>query len=219
MASFSRKLATFLATGSIFAVCICNAADLPGWAYPIPPPGVKPPADDGSIRRVPDSKVGYTLTQVRDRFMAPDWHPQDHPKMPEVVARGRAPSVLACGFCHRANGPGGPENASLAGLPYAYIVQQMNEYKSGARSSALPKRLPQSLMISTSKAVTDEEVKEAATYFSSLKPRQNIRVVESTMVPKTQSGSWILEKSALNETEAIGQRIIELPEDVEQPVG
>ena len=112
MASFSRKLATFLATGSIFAVCICNAADLPGWAYPIPPPGFKPPADDGSIRRVPDSKVGYTLSQVRDRFVAPDWHPQDHPKMPEVVARGRAPNVLACGFCHRANGPGGPENRS-----------------------------------------------------------------------------------------------------------
>ena len=216
MASFSRKLATFLATGSIFAACSCDAIDLPNWAYPIPPSGFKLPADDGTIRRVPDSKVGYTLSQVRDRFMAPDWHPQDHPKMPEVVARGRAPNVLACGFCHRANGPGGPENASIAGLPYAYIVQQMNEYKSGVRSSALPARIPQSLMISTSKAVTDEDVREAATYFSALKPRRNIRVVESAMVPKTQSGNWIMEKSASNETEAIGLRIIELPEDVEQ---
>ena len=216
MALTFRALMILLAAAPLFAACPCRASELPSWAYPIPPPGFKPPADDGSIRRVPDSKMGYTLTQVRDRFMAPDWHPQDHPKMPEVVARGRAPNVLACGFCHRANGPGGPENASIAGLPYAYIVQQMSEYKSGVRSSALPARIPQSLMISTAKAVTDEEVKEAATYFSSLKPRRNIRVVESDIVPKTQSGNWIMEKTASNETEAIGQRVIELPEDVEQ---
>ncbi len=45
--------------------------------------------------------------------------------MPEVVARGREPEVFACGFCHRADGPGGPENANIAGLPAACIVQQM----------------------------------------------------------------------------------------------
>ena len=84
---------------------------------------------------VPGSKAGYTLTQLRDRFLAPDWHPADYPAMPEIVARGRKPDVFACGFCHRADGPGGPENANLTGLPRAYIVRQMADFKSGARNS------------------------------------------------------------------------------------
>jgi cytochrome c553 len=49
------------------------------------------------------------------------------------VAQGRKPAVFACGVCHRADGPGGPENANIAGLPAGYIVQQMADYKSGAR--------------------------------------------------------------------------------------
>ena len=89
----------------------------PAWAYPVNPPGYKPPPDDGTVRRVPGSKAGYTLTQLRDRFIAPNWHPDDYPAMPEIVASGRKPDVFACGFCHRADGPGGPENANLTGLP------------------------------------------------------------------------------------------------------
>ena len=47
----------------------------PEWAYPVNPPDFKPVPDDGSIRRVPDSTAGCTLSQVRDLFAAPDWHP------------------------------------------------------------------------------------------------------------------------------------------------
>jgi cytochrome c553 len=108
----------------------------PAWAYPVNPPEFKPAPDDGSTRRVPDSSAGFTLGQLRDLFSAPDWHPGDHPPLPEVVARGRKPDVFACGFCHRADGPGGPENASLAGLPAIYIVQQMADFASGARAGA-----------------------------------------------------------------------------------
>ena len=63
--------------------------------------------DDGSLRRVPDSDAAFTLTQVRDLFFAPDWHPGDHPPMPDIVARGRKPDVFTCGVCHRADGSGG----------------------------------------------------------------------------------------------------------------
>src|SRR5258706_139865 len=108
----------------------------PAWAYPITPPDFKPAPDDGVPRRVPNSSATYTLTQIRDRFIAPVWHPEDHPPLPPVVAHGRKPDVFACGFCHRADGPGGPENSALAGLPAGYIVQQMNDYKSGARRTA-----------------------------------------------------------------------------------
>ena len=95
----------------------------PGWAYPINPPGLKPAPDDGTPRRVPDSDAAFTLTQIRDLHFAPIWHPEDHPPLPDIVARGGTKDVLACGSCHRADGSGGPENAKLAGLPAAYIAQ------------------------------------------------------------------------------------------------
>ena len=46
----------------------------------------------------------------------------------------------------------------LAGLPAAYIVQQMADYRSGARRTAVPERLPAKLMIAVSQAVTPAEV-------------------------------------------------------------
>src|SRR5882724_5308370 len=117
----------------------------PAWAYPVNPPDFKPPPDDGTPRKVPDSALMLTLTQVRDLFYSPDWHPDDHPPQPEVVARGRRPDVFACGFCHRADGPGGPESANLMGLPAAYITQQIADFKSGARKSSVMGRIPMSL--------------------------------------------------------------------------
>jgi len=192
------------------------ASEPPAWAYVVPPPDAKPAADTGQVRRVPNSSAGYTLTQVRDRFQAPDWHPEDHPKMPEIVAHGRKPEVMACGYCHRADGPGGPENASLAGLPYDYILEQMADYKSGRRSTALPKRQPQAYMMALAKAATDEEVQAAAKYFSSLKPRQNIHVVETARVPKTYVAGWVLAAKEGTEKEALGKRIVEMPEDLER---
>src|SRR6266853_6360592 len=150
----------------------------PAWAYPTTPPDFKPAPDDRVPRRVPNSTASYTLTQLRDRFIAPVWHPEDHPPLPPVVAQGRKPDVFACGFCHRADGPGGPENSALAGLPAAYIVQQMNDYKSGARRTSVPGRNIE-LMISLARAATDAEVQAAAAYFSALKTRAVVRVVEA----------------------------------------
>jgi cytochrome c553 len=188
----------------------------PPWAYPVNPPDFSQSPDDGQLKHVPDSLAAFTAGQTRDRFFAPDWHPADHPPLPEIVAHGRKPDVYACGFCHRADGPGGPENASLAGLPVAYIVQQMADFKSGARATSVPQRLPPTLMISLAKAATDSEVKEAAAYFSVLEPRAALRVVETDMVPKTYVAGWFLADAKSGEKEPIGQRIIEVPEDLQQ---
>jgi cytochrome c553 len=120
-------------------------------------------------------------------FAEPVWHPGDHPPLPPIVAQGRKPAVFACGVCHRADGPGGPENANIAGLPAAYIVQQMADYKSGARTTAMPDRAPQRNMIALSKAITDAEVQEAAAYFAALTPRQ----------PRwSPAGSWPMRRPA-----------------------
>jgi len=192
-----------------------SAASFPAWAYPWAP-DFKIPPDDGQPTRVPDSTQSFTIAQERDLFFVPDWHPEDHPPMPDVVAHGRQPDVRACGSCHRAEGTGGPENAGLAGLPAAYIVQQIEDYKSGARKFAGPQRSPSVLMTTIAKAANEDEIKAAAAYFSSLKPKANIKVVETDTVPITQLARvfYMLVKDA--GTEPIGQRIVEVPVDAVQ---
>ncbi len=187
----------------------------PQWAYPMTPPDFKLPPDDGKLHHVPDSSAGFTTTQLRDRFLAKDWHPDEHPPMPDIVAYGRKPDVLACGHCHRADGAGGPENSSLAGLPAAYIKQQVVDMKSGARKSSVPQRIPMALMLSVSRAVTDDEVAQAAAYFSSLKPKRHIKVIEADTVPKTYVAWLIFAVSNDGGREPIGRRIVEVPDDLD----
>lgn len=71
-------------------------------------------------------------------------------------------------------------------------------------------------MIAGAKAISDDEVRVAAAYFSALKPQQNIRVVESDSAPKIFVTGWFLSKQASGEQEPIGQRIIEVPDQLEQ---
>jgi cytochrome c553 len=207
------RLLFFLTTAFILALTVTAQDHPPAWAYVLNPPGFTQPPDGGAIRHVPDSTAGWTITQLRDFYFSPDWHPNDHPPMPEVVARGRKPEVFACGFCHRAEGTGGPENARLAGLPEAYIIQQMAGFKSGARTGT---RGPTARMIEVAKAASDAEVAAAAAYFSSLKPNRLITVKETDRVPKTYIMNWILTPVIGDKTEPLGHRIIETPEDLEQ---
>lgn len=205
-----------LVAGMLSALAHSQSLEPPAWAYSVNPPGAKPAPDDGKPRNVPGSKQSFLLSQTRDLFFAPDWHPDDHPPMPPIVARGRRPDVMACGVCHRASGPGGPENANLSGLPFDYIVQQMRDYRSGARTTALPERLPQKFMISNAKSITDEEIREAAAYFSAIRPHQNIRVVETTTIPKPVVFNWTWTDPKTGQSEPLGARIIEVPEHLEE---
>ncbi len=214
----SKKIALSLAVTLVAGTAMSSQTQdaPPAWAYAMAAAGYKAPVDDGTVRHVAGSTEGWTLTQLRDFFFAADWHPQEHPHMPQVVAHGRKPDVYACGFCHRADGPGGPENASLAGLPEAYIVQQMANFKSGARTGSDPKRLPTLRMAETAKAATNEEVAAAAAYFSSLKARKLITVIETNEVPKSYVAAWVFSPVNGTDKEPIGERIIEMPKDLEQ---
>src|SRR5262249_48305888 len=107
MRIFIPILALGLASMFATATPTFSADEPPAWAYPVNPPDFKPHPDDGILRRVPVSPPTYPLSQLRDRFIAPVWHPEDHPPLPPIVAQGRKPNVFACGFCHRADGPGG----------------------------------------------------------------------------------------------------------------
>ena len=106
--------------------------------------------------------------------------------MPNVVVHGRQPHVRGCAMCHMPNGKGRPENAPIAGQPHAYIVQQLTDFKNGLRASADPRKLNTAQMIEAAKDMTDDEMKAAAEYFSSMKWTPWIRVVEAADVPKTR---------------------------------
>lgn len=190
-------------------------ASFPSWAYPWDPDFKVPPAD-ALPQRLPGSTAAISWAQARDLFFAPDWHPEDHPAMPDIVANGRKPDVRACGACHRAEGTGGPENASLAGLSADYIAQQIADYKSGARKPSGPTRTSITLMLAAAKAMTDDDIKSAAAYFSGLKHKPNVKVVESDSVPKTYIARLFFAKQKDGGTEPLGKRIIEVPDDVDQ---
>ena len=80
-----------------FLICTTSSGKAeegpPAWAYAVNPPDFKVAPDNGKPRQVPGSDVTYYVPQTRDRFMAPDWHPAEHPPMPAVVAHGRKPEV------------------------------------------------------------------------------------------------------------------------------
>src|SRR6187455_2352537 len=161
-------LATLVATGVLRA-----ANEPPAWAYAIPPaapaaPGGAPaaqPAPDPTPRTLPGSTLSFPLVNIRDAFGPADWFPGDHPAMPEVVAKGRKPDVRACSLCHYPNGKGRPENAGVAGLPVAYFVQQMADFKNDLRKSADPRKANTNTMIGFAKAMTPDEIMAAAEYF------------------------------------------------------
>jgi cytochrome c553 len=190
--------------------------EAPDWAYPVNPAGATARNVDRTPVRVPDSRIRFLPAQLADLFSAPDWYPTDHPVMPDVVARGRKPDIEACGYCHLPDGAGRPENASLAGLPAAYIEQQVRDFGSGARRTAVPGRLPPKLMTHLSARATDEEIRTAAAYFASLTPRNQIQVIETQTVPGTRVAGWIRIIDPAAPREPIGQRIIEVPVDAEQ---
>jgi cytochrome c553 len=190
-------------------------ADFPAWAYVMNSGPLRPQvADDGTVFNVPDSSAGFTRDQTRNRFAPPDWHSGDHPAMPPVVANGRKPAVWACGFCHKPNGSGGPENARLAGLPADYIVQQLKDMASGARSTAMPKRLPYVLKQPIVKNLTQEDMVEAANYFSQLRAPTTVVVKESSMAPKVDNLGMFYAASEDGSQEPIGSRIVEVPQDL-----
>jgi cytochrome c553 len=125
------------------------------------------------------------------------------------VARGDKPGVRACAQCHLPSGDGHPESSSLAGLPVPYILRQMEAFKNGGRVGVRA-----TVMIAIAKAITDADAREAAEYFSGLKPGVWTKVTETDSVPKSYVGAGGMRFAAAGgEMEPIGNRIIVLPED------
>ena len=197
---------TVAAALSAVAFAADQSAD---WAYPVTPP--PQPQDNTAMLSVPGSSKQYTQSQIDDPFNPPDWFPDEHPAMPDVVAHGGPkPAGRACAQCHLPSGDGHPESASLAGLPAGYIIRQMNAFKQGQRNN--PRA---GVMIAMAQVLSDDDIKAAADYFSKLKPTAGYNTVKETdTVPKSYVGAGGMRfASEGNETEPTGTRIIVLPKD------
>ena len=218
-------------SAAALATTLLRAApgDPPHWAYgfagpasasPAPTPAVAantgaPPQPDNTPRTLAGSAGSFTLAQIRDGFGPADWFPADHPTMPDVVAHGRKPDVRACSLCHYPNGKGRPENSGISGLPYSYFVQTMLDFRSDSRRSTDSRKANTNTMINIAKAMTEEEIRSAALYFSSMPWTDWIRVIETDTVPKTRIAGGMFIRLDGQETEPIGSRIIEAPENTE----
>ncbi|HEV7390003.1 MAG TPA: c-type cytochrome [Burkholderiales bacterium] len=192
-----------------------NPFEIPLWAYPGGQPG-SAPADSAKLHQVPNSTARFTLREILDRFAPPDWHPRRHPPMPDVVAHGRAPKLFACAYCHLPNGTGRPENAVLAGLPEAYIVAQLEAFRSSARKSPLPAYIPGLSMHTVAVNATDQDAVAAARYFSRLKNPPKVRVIEVSRIPRVREAAFVYARDPAGGTDSLGTRIIEGPPELER---
>jgi cytochrome c553 len=232
-----KEPAWTLCAVAIAAVCLSGQASAPPpWAYGYttagPDPGAPPcPADakpldcarmqtrrpDDVLLTLPGSDGRFTEYQIHNDYGPADWYPGDHPPMPEIVAKGRqSDKMRACALCHYPNGLGKPENGPAGGLPQAYILEQLDAFRKGTRRSADPRKANTNEMIQIARQLTAEEMKAVSEYFSAIKWRPWVRVVERESVPKARPGvNGLFMPLPGNEVEPLGRRILEVPENPE----
>ena len=197
------------------------------WAYAVavgpPPPPATPPTDAQltAVSHLPGTDVTYTGKQLADSSNVLDWFPNDHPAMPPIVSHRRSPSanpwIGSCAWCHLTNGKGRPENAGIAGLPEGYILEQLADFKAGARKSADQGKRNTATMAGNAAGLTQEEAIAAAKYFASIKMTPWIKVVETDTVPKNRNvGGFFWAPVEGNETEPLGNRLLEMPVSLEE---
>jgi cytochrome c553 len=178
---------------------------LPEWAFNIPdkvqPPEPKVPA----VVRAAGAAKEMEATAVAGNANPPDWFPDEHPAPPRSV---KGPMPNACGSCHLMSGQGHPESADIAGMPAAYIIRQMGYFKSGVRKE-------EARMGPIARAVSDEDVRQAAEYFAAVAPTPFVKVIETATPPKTYVSADARHRRIMPEggTEPIGRRIIQVPDD------
>ena len=150
----------------------------PSWAYPVADTVQPIVLDENEPRRVPGSALTYKRKEIDDLFNPPIWFPELNVGMPRVVQSGAPPGVRACAACHLTSGQGHPESGHIVGLPNAYFLRQIEDYRAGRRHDPV-------WMTKMSTAMTDADVKAAADWFSKIKPITWVRVVEAETIPRS----------------------------------
>jgi cytochrome c553 len=188
------------------------------WLFPVDSSAQAAPSwDKVQPLSLDHSRVHLTQAQLNDLFNAPDWFPDTHSAMPDVVVHGRKPDVVACAFCHTPSGQGRPENAAIAGLSASYIARQLDDLRSGARKEVGPRVYkPVQAMAKIARQLTDEEIRVAADYFSKQSLRTRVRVEEAERISCVRPAFWVYVKNSASCTEDLGSRVIEVAPNPER---
>jgi cytochrome c553 len=206
------KYLACLLVAAMIPLCAQQGRDL-NWAYPVPDPQT-PGAPDKTKKTLPGSSRSYTQAEIDDQFNPPDWFPEEHGALPNVVQKGI--QAQACGSCHLMSGMGHPESATLAGLPVQYMFRQMEDFKKGLRKDPEihEKSLRAARMNIIASGLPDDQMRQAIEWFASLKPTVWYKVEEAQTVPKSwvNAGRMRLPLPS-GGTEPLGNRIITLPQD------
>ena len=187
------------------------------WAYPVPDKNPPPAGDAKELKRLPGSSKSFTQAQIDDQLNPPDWYPEEHAALPDIVQHGF--QVQACGSCHLMSGYGHPESAMLAGLPVEYMMRQMSDFKSGTRKDpmAYGPSGRAARMNAIAKGLPEEDMRQAVAFFAALKPAVWYKVEEAQTVPKTWvNGGRMRLPLPGGGTEPLGNRIVTLPQDPER---
>jgi len=91
----------------------------------------------------------------------------------------------------------------------------MNDFKNGVRNSAEPRKGNTKRMAAFAKAMSDDEIKASAQYFGSIPWTPWFKVVETKTAPKSHINGGLFLKNEGNETEPLGYRLLEVPDDTE----
>ena len=151
MALATLSLASGVARAQTASDSNAKTFAIPAWAFPSLGSATAPSAtgtDTAAVATLPTSRVTFTVGRTRDRYDVADWNPGTHPAPPAFVLHGRKPAVMACGFCHLADGRGRPENAMIAGLPVDYFMQQVKDMRTRARHTGSPVPFASALLMS-----------------------------------------------------------------------
>ena len=106
----------------------------------------------------------------------------------KAIATAGSGAAVACASCHGAQGQG----MAAAGFPYLaaqgadYLARQLQDFASGKRANPV--------MQPIAKALSAEQVKAVAAYFSQLPPVMDTKALaahEDTYPPKGDAGAWL----------------------------
>jgi len=192
-----RRLQSLLCSLAVALLPGAASAQLPDWAFP------------ASDRFLPQGVLDATVVADDAERARVEKEVTADPRIPQVVKVRKSDDVARCMGCHLPSGLGQPQTAPLAGLPAAYIAQQMADFASGSRTGYRSEN-----MIRYARGLDATEVNEVAAYYASLPHRPWTTVREVETVPKTYVGEREIRTLVPGGgTEPLGDRIIEIAAD------
>ncbi len=101
----------------------------------------------------------------------------------------------------------------MFGLPVAYFLRQLDDFRNGRRRSSDTRKPNVPTMVGLAKAISDEEARAAAEYWAAQSGGPHVKVIETEKAPPAKLDGNLYVATAVERTEPLAGRILEVPED------